>query len=56
MTKEIKLRAKYNKMNGYLHAYFIGGHYVVEVTDKKGRKLLITEYINEKGVDKIRWY
>jgi hypothetical protein len=49
MTKQIKLRAKYNKMDGYLCAFFIGGHYVVEVTDKKGRKLLITEYLNDGG-------
>jgi hypothetical protein len=49
MTKEIKLRAKFNTMDGYLHAYFFGNHYVVEVTDKKGRKLLITEYLKEGG-------
>jgi len=53
MTKQIKLRAAYNKMDGYLQAYFMNGEYVVEVTDKKGRKLLITEYLNERGDENV---
>ena len=40
-------------MDGYLNAFFIAGNYVVEVTDKKGRKLLITEYLNDGGDENV---